>query len=284
MAVSVNKDELPEKSGDSNPETKYIKAGNRLARLVSYVELGIHKQMYKGAAAKYETGKNAGREKPPVLHIGLTFEFPTCERTGDYPLTISTTHRLDNGEFINAVTVPQSLIDGKISKAMAAKIKFMKYLGALQAATSLPYASIAEFAKKQVPLLVNVTNNTSQDGKVYANMKPEGITSTRVEHPVTGEITDYSSTVPETVGDYCPVFDWDAPTAEAWTSLKPWDKTTIKAAINFKGSPIHDLLSKNPDLDAVQDGKADGNAAEDHSTVTEPTTPGTTADDNDLPV
>lgn len=99
MAVNVDANNLPEKGEGkaSNPETKFIKAGNRLARLVSYVELGKHMQMFKGKPAVYETGKNAGRQKPAVLHCALTFEFPTEEYTGDYPLTISTSRRMKNG-------------------------------------------------------------------------------------------------------------------------------------------------------------------------------------------
>jgi hypothetical protein len=291
MAVAVNVDELPEKGKEANPETKFIKAGNHLARLVSYVELGVHKQMFKGQPVKYESGKNAGREKPAVLHVGMTFEFPACEYTGDYPLTISTTRRMDNGEFFDAVTVPHGLTTNPptITKGGAMKTKFMKFLTRLQDACDKPYSSIAEFAKAEVPLLISVTNKKAVvDGKdrVYANMKPEGINSCRVAHPVTGEITDYSADCPPTKGEYCKVFDWDAPTAEAWKALKPWDKTTIKAALNFKGSPIDELLSKHPELDEIAEGKADGNAVKDETPKgpVEPTTPGKAPAQEDIPV
>ena len=137
MAVNVNANELPEggEGKAKNPETKFIKAGNQVARVVQYAELGKHYQMFKGKKSVYEQGKNAGRQKPPVLHVALTFEFPTCEYTGDYPLTISTSRRMDSGEFFDAVTVPPSLEDGTMSKAYAMRTRFMKYLTALQAAT-----------------------------------------------------------------------------------------------------------------------------------------------------
>lgn len=288
MAVSVETDKLPEKGEGSNPETKYIPAGNRLARLVSYVELGKHRQMFKGKPAVYESGKNAGKAKPAVLHVALTFEFPTCDYTGDFPLTIGTTRRMDNGDFFNAVTVPDSLANGTISKSMAMKTKFMKYLGALQAAAGKPWVSIADFANAQVPLIINVTNKkVVKDDKeiVFANMKPEGITSCKIQDPMDPEkFTDYTDKVPPTKGEYCKVFDWDAPTEGAWKALKPWDQKTIKDALNFEGSPIHRLLMANPALDQVESGDADGQATEDHSAPEEPTMPGQAPAQEDIPV
>lgn len=290
MAVSVNTEELSEKGRSANPETKFIPAGNRLARLVSYVEFGIHQQRYGGKPATYDTGKNAGKEKPACLHVGLTFEFPTCDFTGDYPLTISTTRRMDNGDFFDAVTIPESLMSSPptISKSMAMRTKFMKYLTALQNASTHNFASIADFAKAQVPLMITVTNKPGkalEDGTVpmYANMKPEGVNSCRVEDPVTGAITDYSEQVPAPLGEYCTVFDWDAPTVEAWKTLKPWDKKTIKLALNFAGSPIDRLLQANPTIDEIEQG------TEDHSTPAEPTKPTVVIpeivpDDEDVPV
>ena len=268
MAVSVNTEELPEKGGSSNPETMFIPAGNQLARFVSYVELGVHYQKFKGAKAKYEQGKNAGREKPPVLHVALQFEFPAAEYTGDYPLTISTTRQMDNGDFFDSVVVPASLADGTISKAYAMKTKFMKFLSALQNASEKHYTSIAAYANAGVPLLINVTNkDVVKEGetKTYANMKPEGILAPEMKHPVSGKVEMFE--VPEIVGDYCPVFDWEEPTALAWMGLPPWHKKTIKAAINFGGSPIDMLLQATPELDKAIDGEG---AAEDHKAPQEP--------------
>jgi hypothetical protein len=79
------------------------------------------------------------------------------------------------------------------------------------------------------------------------------------------------------------VFDWDAPTEDAWRALKPWDKDTIKKAVNFKGSPIHQLLTANPELDRVVDGEADGNPAQDDSIPPDPTMPGEVPADDDIP-
>lgn len=268
MSVNVDTNNLPEKGGNKNPETKFIPAGNQLARFVSYVELGVHYQMFKGAKAKYESGKNAGRDKPAVLHIALQFEFPGAEYTGDYPLTISTTRQMENGEFFDAVTVSPSLADGTLSKAYAMKTKFVKYLTALQNATAKGYTSLSEYVG--VPLLINVAHKIiEKDGEVstYANMKPEGILAPEMKHPVTGAVESFD--VPETKGDYCPVFDWDDPAPAAWKALPPWHKTTIKKALNFGGSPTDMMLQADPELDKVIDGEG---AAEDHTAPQEPDT------------
>jgi hypothetical protein len=268
MAVSVNTEALPEKGEgkERKKETKYIKAGNRVARLVGYVEQGIHKQMFKGQPAKYESGKKRGQEKPAVLHIALTFEFPAEEYTGEYPLTISTSRRMKNGEFFDALTVPASLADGTMSKGYAMKTKFMKFLTSMQAATGQTYASLADFAAEQSAVMINVTNKKGKRDEetgvqpVYANMKPDGIMPPRFEHPVTGEVQLVE--VPPAIETYA-VFDWDAPTKEAWEALPPWHKETIKAALNFGGSPIEALLEKHPELDQDEDqDQTDGKPAE----------------------
>lgn len=288
MAVAVDKNNLPEKGEgkERTPETKYIKAGNRVARLMSYVELGMHKQIFKGKPAVYDTGKKRGQEKPAVLHIALTFEFPAEEYTGDYPLTISTSRRMNSGEFFDALTVPESLANGTMSRAYAIKTKFMKFLTALQDATGKNYPTIAQFAAEQTALMINVTNKKGKRDDetgvqpVYANMKPEGIVAPRFEHPVTGELTEVE--VPPAIGEYCPVFDWDAPTVEAWKALPPFHKDTIKKALNFGGSAIDVLLSKHPELeaDADQDQTSDKPAEPTGKSVT----PRDMAEQEDIPV
>lgn len=269
MAVSVDVDKLPEKGQAANPETKYIKAGNCLARLVSYVELGKHFQVFGGKNAVYESGKLKGTEKPPVLHIALTFEFPAAPYTGDYPLTIRTSSQFKPGEFMNSLTVPAGLAAGTMTKAGAMKTKYVKYLTALQQATGENYLSIMEFAQAQVGLLINITNRQGKGDnkdKIYANMKPEGIQKPEFVHPVSGEVEVFP--VPEVIGEYCPVFDWDAPTADAWKALKPWDQKVIKDAVDFMGSPTEALLANNPELEAAADEAVEDNKAE--STPTEP--------------
>ena len=261
MAVNVNQNELDnDTKKDRKPETMFIKAGNRVARLVQYVELGKHYQMFKGKKSVYEQGKNAGRQKPPVLHVALTFEFPAEKYTGDYPLCISTSRRMDTGEFFDAVTVPESLADGSMSLAYAMRTRFMKYLTAMQTATGLNYTNFADFAKEQAPVMVKVTNKlgaTKEDGTqpTYANMKPDGICKPCFEHPTSGEVIDVE--VPPAIGEYPIPFEWDAPTAEAWKGLQPWYKKAIKESVDFDGSPVDMLLQSDPELDKVNEPDED---------------------------
>jgi len=262
MAVNVNTNDLPEEGEGKarNKETKFIKAGNRVARCVQYVELGKHHQMFKGKKAVYEQGKNAGRQKPPCLHVALTFEFPAEEYTGDYPLCISTSRRMDNGEFFDAITVPESLENGTMSLAYAMRTRFMKYLTALQAATGETYTNFADFARAKSPVMIKVTNKLGakkEDGSqpTYANMKPEGIVKPCFEHPTSGEVIEVE--VPEAIGEYPIPFEWDCPTEESWKGLQPWYKTAIKAAVDFAGSPIDMLLQSNPELDKVTEPAED---------------------------
>lgn len=286
MAVNVNPNDLPEEgegNKDRNPETMFIPAGNQVARFVQYVELGQHVQMFKGKPAVYESGKNAGRRKPAVLHVALTFEFPGCEYTGDYPLCISTSRRMDNGEFFDAVTVPASLADGSMSKAYAMRTRFMKYLTALQTATGLNYTNFADFAKEQVGVMVNVTNKLgkkAEDGSqpTYANMKPDGIVKPMFQVPGSKKIIDVE--VPETIGTYPVPFEWDCPTEDSWKGLQPWYKKAIKAAVDFAGSPIDLLLQSNPELDQVTEPDAD----QDQSDNTPPEPPKNPKKQEDIPV
>jgi len=125
MAINIDVNGFSDESADKNPETMFIKAGNRLARFVSYVELGKHVQKFKGAPAVYETGKKAGCKKPPILHVALLFEFPGEEHTGDYPLCIGTTRQMQTGEFFDAVTVPESLAAGTMKRAYAMRTRFV---------------------------------------------------------------------------------------------------------------------------------------------------------------
>jgi hypothetical protein len=130
----------------------------------------------------------------------------------------------------------------------------------MQTATGLGYTNFADFAKAQAPIMVKVTNKLGakeDDGtqKVYANMKPDGITAPEFQHPVTGEIQKVD--VPAAKGEYPIPFEWDEPTEESWKQLAPWHKDAVKAAVDFAGSPIDMLLQSNPELDKVTEPDAD---------------------------
>lgn len=256
MAIKIDKDALPEKGSSGNKETKVIPAGAQVARFVSYVEMGKHNPTFQGKPAVFESGKRAGQLKEPETVIQLVFEFPTAEYTGDYPLTICTSIPWE-GDFINKLAIPDSLLNGTLSRQFAMKTGFMKYLGAFQAATGMNHPNMDAFIG--VPLLINVTHRQGKaDDKgnipVYAQMKPEGVNKPEWRHPLSGKVEVLE--VPPAKGTYCPVYDWDAPTPEGWKALMPSIQKVIKSAVNFEGSPTQLMLAGMPEEDTnVKDEK-----------------------------
>jgi len=247
MAITVNKDMLSDEDLD-NPETKFIPAGIHPGVLVSYVELGKHYREFKGQKATYDAkSKKAGEIKPPELFISLCFEFPTVEFTGNFPLCISTSVPMKAGGFISALTVSDALANGTLSRSYAMKTNFMKYLMAMQDASGKDLHSLAEFVGDS--FLITVTNSTGkpdQDGNIrtYANMKPEGIQGMSFKHPMTGVVEQVPA--PFVLGDYCPVFDWDAPVMEDFMKLPKYFRDAIQRAENYAGSPLDMLFHGSP--------------------------------------
>jgi hypothetical protein len=279
MAVNVNKENLSDKGSDDREPRKqpFVPKGNQLARLVGYAELGKHYQIYKGKRTIYEQGKNKGREKPPVLHVVLEFEFPKYKEEDQFPLTLSTTRRMKGGEFFNAVVVPQSLIDNTLGRGYAMRTRFMKFLTAIQEASGKNYTSFMKFAKEKTPLMMAITNKVvnagTEDEKTYANFKPDGIVAPEFVHPATGEVEKFEVPEAESTGY---VFDWDTPTEEQWKSLPKWHQAAILDAVDYAGSPIEALLNANPEW--LEDEKKD-----DEEKAEEPE--GSDADPNeDIPV
>lgn len=257
MAIKIDKDKLPEKSQSNNKETKVIPSGAQVARFVSYVEMGKHQPMFKGKPAVFDSGKRAGQQKEPETIIQLVFEFTAAEYTGDYPLTICTSIPWES-EFINKLAIPESLLNGTLSRQFAMKSGFMKYLEALKDATGDHHQNMDAYIG--APLLINVTHRQGKaDDKgvipVYAQMKPEGINKPEWRHPLSGKVEMLE--VPPSKGTYCSVYDWDAPTPEGWKLLMPSVQKAIKSALNFDGSPTQLMLAGMPEEDTnVKDEKA----------------------------
>ena len=260
MAISVNVNALPESSEGGNKETKFIPAGNQLARLVSYVEMGFHTPEFNGKVAMYDSGKRAGEVKDDEFIIQLVFEFPACEYTGDFPLTIATSIPWKDG-FLNKLSIGKALLEGRLSKQYALRSKYIKYLNAFKDATSIDSPSLDAFIDKPLMITVkNVKGKVKEDGTapVYANMTPEGITSPSMRHPMTGKLEEYE--VPAIKGEYCVVYDWESPTKEAWDSLRTNVQDCIKRAKNYIGSPTEAMLLEFPDQSegTVQDKATEG--------------------------
>lgn len=252
MAISVDKDKLPEKgTGDGAKETKVIPEGLQVARFVSYVEMGRHAAMFNGKPDVFASGKRVGQVKDPETIIQLVFEFPTAEYTGDYPLCICTSIPYGKGEFINKLSISDALLNGTLSRQYAMKSHFMKYLEAFKRSTGKDFPNMDAYVGSA--LLIPVTHRHGKPDEAgvvpcYACMKPEGITSPTWKHPLTGAVENLE--VPPAKGKYCPVFDWDKPTLEGWKLLSPNIQAAIKGALNFDGSPTQRMILGAPEADA----------------------------------
>lgn len=251
MAFAINREEMENDTGGYVQETEHIPAGQQQARLASYVELGKHVPLYNGKHAVYgKESKKAGEPKPPEFMIHLVFEFPRAKYTGSFPLTIKTSVPYGKGDFINKLGISDAMMSGNISMTFANRSKFMKYLNAMNDAKGTSYDSLSDFVGE--PFLISVTNKpgTKQmdngDYPIYANMKPEGIVSTKFIDPMDG-VTEREAQVPELIGEYCPVFSWDDPTEEAWKNVPKYLKTCMKDAVDFPGSPLEAMLAGMPE-------------------------------------
>jgi len=251
MAIKVNKEELENyDGGDFTPETQHIEAGPQVpARLVSYIELGKHNPMFQGKHQEYDSGKAKGQQKPPELLIHMVFEFP-MEPYDVNPLCIKTSVPFGKaGEFLNKLSVSDALASGKISLSYANRSKYMKYLNSMNMALGTDYDGLDSFVGEA--FLCGVTNKVGtkarEDGSlpVYANMKPDAIQSTEYRDPRTRKVEVME--VPEAIEEYCKVFDWDAPTKEAWDNIPEYLQKCIKTALNYEGSPTQLMLLDYPE-------------------------------------
>lgn len=254
MAISVDTDALPEKGEAKTKETMVIPEGPNVARLVSYVEMGFHKPVFQGKPIVITEGKRAGDLKDEEFVIRLGFEFPAAEHSGDYPLSLWTSIPYGNGEFINKLSISKSLIAGTLSKQFAARAKYVKYLEAFKSATGTNHQSLDKFIDE--PLMINITHRKGKADKdgivpVYANMAPEGINKPSMKHPMTGKIEVFD--VPPATGTYCKVFDWEAPTVEAWKAIPKFVQDVMQKATNFHGSTLEAMLMDLPPEEGTDD-------------------------------
>lgn len=256
MGFGINREKMENDTGGSKEE-KYIEAGLQQARLVSYVEMGWHNPIFKGKPATYDAkSKKAGQLKPPEFVIQLTFEFPRCEYTGNFPLCIKTSVPFGKGEFINKLSVSEALFSGNISMTYANRSAFMKYLNAMNDACGTDHDDLHSFLGEA--FLITVKNNEGKADKegnipVYANMKPDGIQGLEFKNPVDGKM--YTADVPESIGTYCEKFFWDAPTEEGWNKLSPQVRDRMKEAVDYPDSALAALVAGLPEENAADDGK-----------------------------
>lgn len=264
MAVNVNPENLGDGNSDYKKEEKVIPKGFNVCRLVSYIEMGHHNPIFQGKHKVYsDKAKKAGQPMPPEMILHCIFEFPAAEYTGDFPLTVKTSVPWKGGEFINKLNVPVGIEEGWSARKDYNKSWYGKLVLALRDATGIDSWFIGDFVGKPLGCTIdhNLGKKADDEGNipVYANMKLDSIVPAEMKHPMTQKVEVLD--VPETIGTYCEVFDWDAPTMETWALVPKYIKKAIKSAEDFPGSALDMMLAEytedNSQAANGEDHKAD---------------------------
>lgn len=269
-ALAADTDDQTETNVAGDYEREIIPEGPNFARFVEYIETGKHPQK------PYQ-----GKEKPPAEIIRLTFELL-------HPKKSIIEYEVDG------VTKKRGqLITVRVKKSLSDKASFKKIFNAM----TYGRADKKHFAQMLgEPFLVNVFHNKSKDaaGKetVYANLNnAEGVYSIgapKHSDPITQAVTDLAPHIPQ---PFAPVriFLWNTPTPATWASLfidgtrtvkdgdketevsKNWLQEQIMSALNYEGSPLHQMLHGVSDLPVTEAAKPETGTIElDEPKKTEP--------------
>ncbi len=221
-------------------ERRLIPAGPSLARFIGYVEVGKRPQKpYQGKA------------KPDCMEVRFSFEL--CGANNQYTI----------GEGDDAKTV-RDVIGIKITKKMGDKAGFVKLLKKMTYGRPdrLNFGSMLGEG-----FLINIVHNPGKDKEgndvIWANMKDENfnylIGAPAQTDAITGATTVFD--VPEAINPLRLLL-WDAPSQAQWDSVfidgertvkvngvdtvesKNWlQRDIVQEAVNFDGSPIHQMLA-----------------------------------------
>lgn len=219
------------------------------ARLVSYVELGKHREVYKDRKTGKETPKEVNKVLLQWELSGKLFP-PSNEETGrEKPFIISEILTLSTNE-------------------KATFYKLFKRLNWEGTATHM-----VQLLGK--PFKVKVTHNVKGE-RTYTNLKEDGVYN--IEAPFLITETEEGQTkkavkVADAISPFR-AFIWDLADKEQWDSIfidgkyedrtddkgvttpgrsKNWIQERIQAALNFKGSPASAFVSGEAELDLDTD-------------------------------
>ena len=249
--IGIDTTKIPEKTKGLNAETKVIPAGPNLGVLVEVIEMGWHVPMFNGKPDVYSSGKRVGQVKDPEFIVMFTVEFPLAEHTGDFPLTWKSSIPYGVGEFVNKVSVTQSILNNTLGRQLTERNKFVKWLNAFKKMIKNPnILSISEAIHKGG--IFNVTHREGKPGDdgvkvIHANIDPSGVQPPEQVDFVTREVRQI--TVPEPKGEYAGIFDWDNPDPVVWGKLSGIVQERIKSSLNFANSQVAAMLAKIPEKD-----------------------------------
>jgi hypothetical protein len=250
--------------------------------------MGHHIPMYQGKKQVNETGKRKGEIRDPEMMIHLIFEFTNAKFAGDYPLTVKTSVPFGkNGDLLNKLSIGKGLEEGWLARKHALKANYVKTLMAMQDATGASSGAVADYVGKVFGCTVvhNLGKKAADNGDIpmYANMKCTSIVAPEFKNPIDGKTTKMD--LPEQIGEYCPVFDWESPTIEAWSNVPKYLKPFIQKAIDYPGSELEMLIAGYEAAVAEDNKDAEGAADTDAPAQLDPKndTERFTPPDDDIP-
>ena len=253
-ALAAETDDQTETSVAGDFERELIPEGPNFLRFVEYIETGKHpRKAYQG------------KEKPPAESVRLTFE---CV----HPKKSIIEYEVDGVKKKRG-----QLITVRVSKSLSDKATFKKLFNAMTYGRD----SIKHFAQMLgEPFCGTIYHNKSKgtDGKevVYANLNNSdgvySISAPKHYDPLTDVTTDLTNHIP---APFAPVriFLWNNPTKATWDSLfidgtrtvkdgdketevsKNWLQEQIMSALNYEGSPLHQMLHGVSDLPVTEAAK-----------------------------
>lgn len=215
-AVSVDMNEA-EKGGGGG---KLLPAGQAFGRIVEYIDLGMQPQTFEGKAV----------EPREEFRLGIALFGPG---------------------FANDDGTPYIFYPRALQLKRNDKSNTFKAFKAMNWQQDPSITHFAQFLGKG--FLFKIDRKTSAQTKREYNVVDWAATLAGAPDPVTQQFVSYDQILPAVDEALYRAFFWDFPTIEDWDALhiegqrddgssKNWLQDTILSALNFDGSPLHQLL------------------------------------------
>lgn len=243
-----------ETGGGGNKVFALAPAGKQKARLIGYIETGMHPN-------------NMDATKPDREEFRLRFALfgKDCQEEDGTPITIDT-FDMPKSKFERAGAV-------KLFQKMCPKKDADHFIGLLNRVFWLE--------------VIHKEGKPDAQGKkkVYANIKKDSI-SVAVKDILDDDdniIGQQPVACAEAPASMFQIFEWAMPSKEDFDSLKAWDKSKLRASLGFKGSALQQLVGDGEQKPSTNGGAAtDEPPADDEGGAQpdEPQTQGTATPEN----
>jgi len=221
------------------------------ARLVGYMELGLHPQLDDNGNQK--VFEDSGRPFPDAKRMRLTFEFPDVKF--DFGGTM--------GEKCLQLTVEEVMGNGQRNRLK----RYFQALRRCEGAAEM--TNFAQMADATIPCVIKLTLKKAFKGDepwVYANIRMPEDVMPAVETRREGK-KKVKAFYEVTKAEYEPlIFMFNDDDLAMWDRVSDYFKKRIKKAADFAGSPIEALLAARGDQGATEQ-ETQAAQAEDESGV-----------------